>query len=137
MLTPEYIVLTLVGLAIALIGWLAKRQIDTHERDDVEREGRAREYAKAQADRVEAALQETTKRLESQLLRAGIDINALGQKVNQHHDEMLKDYVHEDRLKERMESALQPIAATLARIERNLEADVREIFGRLEKKMDR
>jgi hypothetical protein len=136
-IAPEYIVAIFVSGAIGFIGWLVKRQIDRHEGDDVDRETRAREYAKAQADRVEASVNEYVKRVDAHMLRQGIDINALGHKVNQHHDEMLRDYVHEDRLKERMESALMPISATLSRIERVIESDHREIFTQLGKKLDR
>lgn len=65
------------------------------------------------------------------------DLNNLGDKVNRHHDEVLRDYVHEDRLKERMESALQPIADALGRIERVIETDLRTIYEKLSMKMDR
>lgn len=135
-MSPEVIVGSIMIVA-GLIGWLVKRQIDSHERDDIEREVRAKIFAKAEADRVEALISEHIKRLDSRLLRAEVDTNALGQKVNIHHDEMLKDYVHEDRLRERMESALKPIADSLGRIERVIEQDMREIYDRLTKKMDR
>lgn len=95
-------------ILLPIIAWLAKRQIDALERGTKERD----------------------EKLEQ-------DINALGAKVQTHYHEMLRDYVHEDRLKERMESALAPIAATLSRIERTIENDVRDLFMKLDKKADR
>lgn len=137
MFSPEFILTTILAIVVGVMGYLARRQIEKHEADDEDREVRSREFTKSQVDRIEASFNGHVSRMDASLLRVTLDVNAIGQKVNVHHDEMLRDYVHEDRLKERMESAVAPILSTLVRIERNLEGNVREIFGRLEKKMDR
>lgn len=116
----------IVFVLLPMVKFLTTKQIEAFEKTAKERDEQRALEVKA----LEAVLG-------ARMDRAAHDVNAIGRKVEANYQEMLRDYVHEDRLRERMESVVAPILVTLDRIERNLERDIKDVYLRMDRKLDR